>query len=116
VATKLCQSLIKTHQYSKAIQVYEEVIKFDENFHLRLDLAKLHVNLEQWSAAEKTIQDALLNLKDSSLSRLIMEADLLTLLAKVGLNLNILYLKRIMFLLNLYLNLNSKGPQRSLQL
>ena len=82
MASKLCQALIRTHHFSRAIQVYEEVIKYDENFHLRLDLAKLQVNLEKWTAAEKTIQEALLVLKDQSLNSLIMEADLLTLLAK----------------------------------
>ncbi|CAL8141155.1 unnamed protein product [Orchesella dallaii] len=83
LASKMGQALVLTHQYSKAVNYYKEAVKNDDNFSLRYDLATLHLKLKQYDKAEKTIQQALSDAKDGSLTSLIMEVKLLILLAKV---------------------------------
>lgn len=55
IASKLGKALIKTHQYTKAINYYRDVMK-QENFKsLKLDLAKLFIKLKQYDKAEATL-------------------------------------------------------------
>lgn len=83
LASKMGQALVLTHQYTKAINYYKEAVKNDDTFSLRFDLATLHLKLKQWEKAEKTIQQALSEMKDTSLNSLKMEVKFLILLAKV---------------------------------
>ena len=83
LTSKMGQALVVTHQFSKAINYYKEAVKSDDNFNLRFDLASLQQKLKQWDRAEKTIQQALTDLNDSSLTGLLTEVKLLVLLSKV---------------------------------
>jgi len=83
LTAKLGEALVRTHQFTKAVHFYQDAVKSDENFPLRFELAKLQFRLGKWDGAEKTIQQALGDLRDSGLMRQIGEVDLLTLLAKV---------------------------------
>ncbi|CAG7732666.1 unnamed protein product, partial [Allacma fusca] len=80
---KMGQALVVTHQFTKAINYYKEAVKSDDNFNLRFDLASLQQKLKQWDKAEKTIQQALSDLNDTSLTGLLTEVKLLVLLSKV---------------------------------
>lgn len=84
LASKMGQALVLTHQYNKAINYYKDAVKVDESFSLRFDLATLHMKLKQWERAEKTISQALSEMKDNSSNSLMMEVKFLILLAKVG--------------------------------
>lgn len=55
VASKLGKALVKTHQYTKAINYYRDVMK-QENFKsLKVDLAKLFITMKQYDKAEATL-------------------------------------------------------------
>lgn len=55
IASKLGKALVKTHQYTKAINYYRDVMK-QENFKsLKLDLAKLFIKMKQYDKAEATL-------------------------------------------------------------
>lgn len=55
IASKLGKALVKTHQYTKAINYYRDVMK-QENFKsLKLDLAKLFIKMKQYDKAETTL-------------------------------------------------------------
>ncbi|XP_043587866.1 tetratricopeptide repeat protein 21B-like [Bombus pyrosoma] len=83
IASKLGKALIKTHQYTKAINYYRDVMK-QENFKsLKLDLAKLFIKLKQYDKAEATlIQELQDGRRDSDLKSLEVRSQLLLLLAK----------------------------------
>lgn len=55
LASKLGRAYVKTHQYTKAINYYQEAIANDRNAALKLDLAELYLKLKQFSNAEKTL-------------------------------------------------------------
>ncbi|XP_033319817.1 tetratricopeptide repeat protein 21B-like [Bombus bifarius] len=83
IASKLGKALIKTHQYTKAINYYRDVMK-QENFKsLKLDLAKLFIKLKQYDKAEATlVQELQDGRRDSDLKSLEVRSQLLLLLAK----------------------------------
>ncbi|XP_078037183.1 tetratricopeptide repeat protein 21B isoform X2 [Augochlora pura] len=83
IASKLGKALVKTHQYTKAINYYWDVIK-QENFKgLKLDLAKLFVTMKQYDKAEATlVQELQDGRRDSDLLSLEVRGKLLLLLAK----------------------------------
>lgn len=55
IASNLGVALVKTHQYTKAIDYYRDVMK-QENFkNLKLDLAKLFIKMKQYDKAESTL-------------------------------------------------------------
>lgn len=83
LTAKLGEALVRTHQFDKAIHFYQDAVKSEANFPLRFELANLQFRLKRWDGAEKTIQEALGDLRDSGLMRQIGEVDLLVLLAKV---------------------------------
>lgn len=55
LASKLGRAYVKTHQYTKAINYYQEAITSDRNATLKLDLAELYLKLKQFANAEKTL-------------------------------------------------------------
>ncbi|XP_076294780.1 tetratricopeptide repeat protein 21B [Lasioglossum baleicum] len=83
IASKLGKALVKTHQYTKAINYYWDVIK-QENFKgLKLDLARLFVTMKQYDKAEATlVQELQDGRRDSDLTSLEVRGQLLLLLAK----------------------------------
>lgn len=59
LARKIGQALIKSHQYTKAINYYLTALKSGNIVLLRYDLAELYNKLNQLDNAEKIISDAL---------------------------------------------------------
>ncbi|GAB0090491.1 Tetratricopeptide repeat [Sergentomyia squamirostris] len=64
LASKLGRAYVKTHQYSKAINYYQEAIMYPENSLLKLDLAELYLKLKQFSNAEQTLIDEIEGMKE----------------------------------------------------
>ncbi|KAF0296468.1 Tetratricopeptide repeat protein 21B [Amphibalanus amphitrite] len=86
LALKMGRALVKTHHYGKAINYYKEAIKVGEDNNLRYDMAELQMRMRQYDKAEKTVVQAMEKIKgedNSSLASLIMQAQLLKLLAKI---------------------------------
>ncbi|XP_015435136.1 PREDICTED: tetratricopeptide repeat protein 21B-like [Dufourea novaeangliae] len=83
IASKLGKALVKTHQYTKAINYYWDVIK-QENFKgLKSDLAKLFMKMKQYDKAEATlVQELQDGRRDSDLQSLQVRGQLLLLLGK----------------------------------
>ncbi|XP_031832068.1 tetratricopeptide repeat protein 21B [Nomia melanderi] len=83
IASKLGKALVKTHQYTKAINYYWDMVR-QENFkELKLDLAKLFVTMKQYDKAESTlVQELQEGRRDSDLQNLEVRGQLLLLLAK----------------------------------
>ncbi|XP_012141012.1 tetratricopeptide repeat protein 21B isoform X2 [Megachile rotundata] len=83
IASKLGKALVKTHQYTKAINYYRDIMK-QENFNsLKLDLAKLFMTLKQYDKAEITlVQELQDGRRDSDKQSLEVRGQLLLLLAK----------------------------------
>lgn len=52
-------ALVKTHQYSKAINYYKEAIKLTDSSDLKIDLANLYMKLKQYDKAEAVMQEEL---------------------------------------------------------
>ncbi|XP_076761732.1 tetratricopeptide repeat protein 21B [Xylocopa sonorina] len=83
IASKLGKALVKTHQYTKAINYYRDVMKQDNFRSLKLDLAKLFVTMKQYDKAEATlVQELQDGRRDSDLQSLEVRSELLLLLAK----------------------------------
>lgn len=57
LASKLGRAYVKTHQYTKAINYYQEATLSSINAPLKLDLAELFLKLKQFSNAEQTLID-----------------------------------------------------------
>ena len=55
LASKLGKALVKTHQYTKAINYYRDVMKQDNFKSLKLDFAKLFIKMKQYDKAEVTL-------------------------------------------------------------
>ncbi|XP_054015603.1 tetratricopeptide repeat protein 21B-like [Hylaeus anthracinus] len=83
IASKLGKALVKTHQYTKAINYYWDAMK-QENFKgLKLDLAKLFMTMKQYDKAESTlVQELQDGRRDSDVQSLEVRGQLLLLLAK----------------------------------
>ncbi|CAK9800778.1 Tetratricopeptide repeat protein 21B [Anthophora quadrimaculata] len=83
IASKLGKALVKTHQYTKAINYYRDVMK-QENFKsLKLDLAKLFITMKQYDKAEVTlVQELQEGRRDFDVQSLEVRGQLLLLLAK----------------------------------
>ncbi|KOX68929.1 Tetratricopeptide repeat protein 21B [Melipona quadrifasciata] len=83
IASKLGRALIKTHQYTKAINYYRDVMKQDNFKSLKLDFAKLFIKMKQYDKAEVTlVQELQDGRRDSDLKSLEVRSQLLLLLAK----------------------------------
>ncbi|XP_076249317.1 tetratricopeptide repeat protein 21B [Calliopsis andreniformis] len=83
IASKLGKALVKTHQYTKAISYYWDVIKQDNYKGLKLDLAKLFMTMKQYDKAEATlIQELQDGRRDTDIQSLEVRSQLLLLLAK----------------------------------
>lgn len=52
LARKMGKALVKTHQYEKAIEYYERIIKQKEFGDLKLDMAELFMKLKMYEKAE----------------------------------------------------------------
>ncbi|RXG72067.1 Tetratricopeptide repeat protein 21B [Armadillidium vulgare] len=85
LACRMGQSLIKTHQYQKAINYYKEAIKTGSSNQLRYDMAELQMRLKQYDKAEKTIALALKaeSASGNDIDSMFFQAKLFNLLAKV---------------------------------
>eukprot|EP00051_Salpingoeca_urceolata_P023185 m.390103 g.390103 ORF g.390103 m.390103 type:complete len:1321 (-) comp20074_c6_seq3:93-4055(-) len=59
LASKIGRALVKTHDYSKAINYYEAAVKSGDQSSLRGDLADLYLKLKQFDKAEKALTAAL---------------------------------------------------------
>ncbi|KAF3423393.1 hypothetical protein E2986_01725 [Frieseomelitta varia] len=83
VASKLGKALIKTHQYTKAINYYRDLMKQDNFKSLKLDFAKLFIKMKQYDKAEVTlVQELQDGRRDSDLKSFEARSQLLLLLAK----------------------------------
>ncbi|XP_011313823.1 tetratricopeptide repeat protein 21B-like [Fopius arisanus] len=62
LASKMGKALVKTHQYSRAVDYYKEVVSIKECGELKLDMADLFMRLRQFDNAEgvlvQELQDA----------------------------------------------------------
>ena len=57
LASKLGRAYVKTHQYARAVQYYQEAIKKPDHSGLRLDLAELYLKLKQYQNAADTLAE-----------------------------------------------------------
>ncbi|KNC33469.1 hypothetical protein FF38_02085 [Lucilia cuprina] len=55
LASKLGRAYVKTHQYVKAIQFYQEALKNQNHECLNLNLAELFLKLRQFKSAEEVL-------------------------------------------------------------
>lgn len=65
--------MVKTHDYSKAINYYETAVKQRDNPRLRADLAQLYLKLKQPEKAEKVLSTALSNSESKDLDVMIQD-------------------------------------------
>ncbi|XP_043250172.1 tetratricopeptide repeat protein 21B-like [Colletes gigas] len=83
IASKLGKALVKTHQYTNAINYYWEAMKQDNFKGLKLDLAKLFMTMKQYDKAEATlVQELQDGRRDTDIQSLEVRGKLLLLLAK----------------------------------
>uniref|UniRef100_A0A668AXT2 Tetratricopeptide repeat domain 21B n=1 Tax=Myripristis murdjan TaxID=586833 RepID=A0A668AXT2_9TELE len=59
LASKIGKALVKTHNYSKAINYYEAALKTEQQNFLRYDLAELLMKMKQYERCEKVLHEAL---------------------------------------------------------
>ncbi|XP_078408432.1 tetratricopeptide repeat protein 21B isoform X2 [Cetorhinus maximus] len=83
LASKIGKALIKTHNYTKAINYYEAAVKTGQQNFLRYDLAELLLKLQQYEKAEKVLLQSLEHDYVSDLQALMEDARYLMLLAKM---------------------------------
>lgn len=55
LASKLGRAYVKTHQYVKAINYYNEAVLNADHSSLKLDLSELYLKLKQYTNAEQTL-------------------------------------------------------------
>lgn len=55
LASKLGRAYVKTHQYVKAINYYNEAVVNADHSSLKLDLSELYLKLKQYTNAEQTL-------------------------------------------------------------
>ncbi|XP_006153641.1 tetratricopeptide repeat protein 21B isoform X1 [Tupaia chinensis] len=83
LASKIGKALVKTHNYSKAINYYEAALKGGQQNYLCYDLAELLIKLKWYDKAEKVLQHALAHEPVNELSALMEDGRSQVLLAKV---------------------------------
>ncbi|KAH0621443.1 hypothetical protein JD844_022770 [Phrynosoma platyrhinos] len=83
LARKIGNALVKTHNYSKAINYYEAALKTGQQNFLSYDLAELLLKLNQYDKAEKVLQQVLDHESGNDLSSLMEDIRYQVLLAKV---------------------------------
>uniref|UniRef100_A0A8C3VG32 Tetratricopeptide repeat protein 21B n=1 Tax=Catharus ustulatus TaxID=91951 RepID=A0A8C3VG32_CATUS len=83
LASKIGKALIKTHNYSKAINYYEAAVRNGQQNFLCYDLAELLMKLKQYEQAEKVLQQALDHEPVNELSSLMEDVRYQVLLAKI---------------------------------
>ncbi|XP_015214562.1 tetratricopeptide repeat protein 21B isoform X1 [Lepisosteus oculatus] len=83
LASKIGKALVKTHNYSKAINYYEAALKNGQQNFLRYDLAELLLKLRQCEKSEKVLQQALDHETVNDLAELTEDGRYLVLLAKI---------------------------------
>ncbi|XP_053120307.1 tetratricopeptide repeat protein 21B isoform X2 [Hemicordylus capensis] len=83
LASKIGNALVKTHNYSKAINYYEAAMKTGQQKFLCYDLAELLLKLNHYEKAEKVLQQVLDHESVNDLSSLMEDARYQVLLAKV---------------------------------
>ncbi|XP_042302110.1 tetratricopeptide repeat protein 21B isoform X2 [Sceloporus undulatus] len=83
LARKIGNALVKTHNYSKAINYYEAALKTGQQNFLSYDLAELLLKLNQYDKAEKVLQQVLDHESANDLSSLMEDIKYQVLLAKV---------------------------------
>ncbi|XP_011499616.1 PREDICTED: tetratricopeptide repeat protein 21B-like [Ceratosolen solmsi marchali] len=84
LAKKMGIALMKTHQYSKAISYYKEVVKVEGCRELKLDMAELLMKLKQFDKAEEALVEELNDGRGvNDIQTLEMRGKQLLLLAKV---------------------------------
>lgn len=59
------RALVKTHQYDKAVQYYQEAVANCQNANFKLDMSELYAKLKQYDNAEKILLDELENNKNA---------------------------------------------------
>lgn len=57
LASKLGRAYVKTHQYSKAIAFYKDVLTNPQHTALNLNLAELYLKLRQYKDAEEVLTE-----------------------------------------------------------
>lgn len=62
LASKLGRAYVKTHQYVKAINYYNEAVLNADHSSLKLDLSELYLKLKQYTNAEQTLITEIENL------------------------------------------------------
>lgn len=55
LASKLGRAYVKTHQYVKAINYYNEAVLNADHSSLKLDLSELYLKLKQYTNAEQIL-------------------------------------------------------------
>ncbi|XP_066468231.1 tetratricopeptide repeat protein 21B isoform X2 [Tiliqua scincoides] len=83
LASKIGNALVKTHNYSKAINYYEAALKTGQQNFLCYDLAELLLKLNHYEKAEKVLRQILNHEPVNDLSTLMEDAQYQVLLAKV---------------------------------
>uniref|UniRef100_A0A668AU10 Tetratricopeptide repeat domain 21B n=1 Tax=Myripristis murdjan TaxID=586833 RepID=A0A668AU10_9TELE len=83
LASKIGKALVKTHNYSKAINYYEAALKTEQQNFLRYDLAELLMKMKQYERCEKVLHEALAHDPVNELPALTDDCRYLVLLAKV---------------------------------
>lgn len=59
LASKMGKALVKTHQYSKAVNYYKEATRQEGCGELKLDMAELFMKMKQFDKAEATLAQEL---------------------------------------------------------
>uniref|UniRef100_A0A8D0EDX2 Tetratricopeptide repeat protein 21B n=2 Tax=Salvator merianae TaxID=96440 RepID=A0A8D0EDX2_SALMN len=83
LARKIGNALVKTHNYSKAINYYEAALKSGQQNFLSYDLAELLLKLNHCEKAEKVLRQALAHESVNDLASLMEDVRYHVLLAKV---------------------------------
>ncbi|XP_076851637.1 tetratricopeptide repeat protein 21B [Brachyhypopomus gauderio] len=88
VASKIGKALVKTHNYTKAINYYEAALKSGQQSFLRYDLAELLLKLGRYESCQAVLLNALAHDPVNDLHWLMEDCRYLVLLAKIQSNMN----------------------------
>jgi tetratricopeptide repeat protein 21B len=83
LASKIGHALIKTHDYSKAINYYEAAVKSGEQVQLRGDLAEVYIKLKKFDQAERVIASGLEHDESSDLQVMMSDVRFYLLMARL---------------------------------
>ncbi|CAN9497793.1 unnamed protein product [Ophioblennius macclurei] len=83
LASKIGKALVKTHNYTRAINYYEAALKTEQQNFLRYDLAELLMKMKQYERCERVVLDALAHEPVNELPVLSDDCRYLVLLAKI---------------------------------